>query len=102
MVPYGVESDMMQHGVTFLGEPVMTPIQIDGLDFFFMADIADEVGVSRQTLWRWRNDGKIPSGHRYRDGRVLFTAGEFAEIQGFANRLEPIGQTYSDQLRLFG
>ena len=80
----------------------MCPIEIDELEFFCIAELADDLGVSRQTLWRWRNDGKIPIGHRFRDGRVLFTASEAEEIRRYANRLDPIEEPVRDQMSLFG
>lgn len=79
------------------------PLQIDGITYLNASETLEEAGVSRQTLWRWRQEGKIPSGHRYRDHEVLFTREEVEEIKAFANRLEPIGADLdSSQLRLFG
>ena len=79
----------------------MCPVEIEDLQFFGVSELVEEVGVSRQTLWRWRNDGKIPAGHRYRDGRVLFTSEQVEEICRFANRLDPIKGTNRDQMKLF-
>ena len=79
----------------------MCPVEIEDLQFFGVSELVEEVGVSRQTLWRWRNDGKIPAGHRYRDGRVLFTSEQVEEICRFANRLDPIEGTNRDQMKLF-
>ena len=79
----------------------MCPLAIDDIEFFCVAEIAEEVGVSRQTLWRWRNNGKIPIGHRFRDGRVLFTSEEAEEVRRFANRLDPIEEPNRNQLTLF-
>lgn len=81
--------------------PETETVRIEGVDYVSASDAAREVGVSRQTLWRWRQDGKIPVGRRFRDGRVLFTEEEFAEIWRFANRLEPIDESERDQLKLF-
>ena len=66
------------------------PIQIDGVKYFSATDVLNGVSVSRQTLWRWRQEGKIPAGHRYRDRQVLFTAEEVESIRQFENRIEPI------------
>ena len=66
------------------------PIQIDGVKYFSATDVLNEVSVSRQTLWRWRKEGKIPAGHRYRDRQVLFTAEEVESIRQLENRIEPI------------
>ena len=49
------------------------PLEIDGVTYYTAADIHRNVGVARQTLWRWRKTRKIPQGRRYRDRQVLFT-----------------------------
>jgi len=64
------------------------------------SEISEEIGVSRQTLWRWRTGGKIPLGHKYRDGKVLFTGDEVDEIRRFANRIEPIAVSTKNQIPL--
>lgn len=67
------------------------PITIRSKVFFTATEVATEIGVVRQTFWRWRQAGKIPVGRRYRDRQILFTPEEVAEIKEFANRIEPIG-----------
>ena len=61
--------------------------------------------MTRQTLWRWRQDGKVPTGRRYRDKQILFTGTELDRIRDYANRmvpLEPANLTQpAGQLRLF-
>ncbi len=79
----------------------MDPIEIDGVEFFGLADVADELGVSRQTLWRWRRSGSIPAGFRFRDRRVFFTVAEVEKINAYANHLEPIDQSNPNQMSLF-
>jgi predicted DNA-binding transcriptional regulator AlpA len=79
-----------------------TTLEIEGTRYFSGADVTREAGISRQTLWRWRQEGKIPQGHRYRDGRVLFTQTELDAIRDFANRIEPINEASAGQLKLFG
>lgn len=64
-------------------------IEIDGTEYFTAADIQQEVGVVRQTLWRWRRARKIPQGRRYRDKAIVFTRTEVAAIREYSNRLEP-------------
>jgi predicted DNA-binding transcriptional regulator AlpA len=68
------------------------PVQIAGVEYFSADEVADAVGVSRQTLWRWRTDGRIPAGNRYRDRQIVFTAGEFEVIRQFACRVEPVSR----------
>lgn len=64
-------------------------IEIEGVEYFTASDIQREVGVVRQTLWRWRKARKIPQGRRYRDKEVVFTRAEVEAIRGYSNRLEP-------------
>ena len=66
------------------------PVEIQGEHYYTNSEVADELKVSRQTLWRWRDKGSIPVGWKYRTRQVLFTAEEVAAIRQFANRLEPI------------
>lgn len=65
------------------------PLEIAGVPYFNAADIQRDVGVARQTLWRWRKAGKIPQGRRYRDRQVVFTEQEVRAIREYSNRLEP-------------
>lgn len=77
------------------------PILIERIEYFTAADIQRDLGVARQTLWRWRKGGKIPQGRRYRDRQVVFTREEVEAIREYSNRLEPTDSTVSDQLKLF-
>jgi predicted DNA-binding transcriptional regulator AlpA len=77
------------------------PRQIDGVPYFSAAEVIDAVEITRQTFWRWRREGKVPRGHRFRDGQVVFTEAELQEIQAHANHLEPISLASPDQLKLF-
>jgi predicted DNA-binding transcriptional regulator AlpA len=74
---------------------------INGTSYTGASELATELGVSRQTLWRWRTEGKIPQGHRFRDKRILFTAAEVEEIRQFANKLEPANTPMPGQFKLF-
>jgi predicted site-specific integrase-resolvase len=65
------------------------PIQVEGIEYFTAADVHRDLGVVRQTLWRWRKAGVIPQGRRYRDRQVVFTREEVAAIREYSNRLEP-------------
>ena len=77
-------------------------LEIDGVEYVPGGEILAALGISRQTLWRWRQEGKIPQGHRFRDGRVLFTRQEAERIIQHANRIEPISDQDRRQLGLFG
>ena len=77
-------------------------VEIDGNSYYTAAHVAKVLGISRQTLWRWRQEGRIPPGHRYRGRQVVFTEDELTVIRDFANRIEPIGPATRDQLKLFG
>jgi predicted DNA-binding transcriptional regulator AlpA len=77
------------------------PIEIAGITYFTAAKIHREVGVARQTLWRWRKARKIPQGRRYRDRQVVFTEEEVEAIRQYANRLEPAEPNPADQKKLF-
>lgn len=76
-------------------------MQINGITYIGAAELASELGVTRQTIWRWRTEGKIPQGHRFRDKRVLFTVEEAIEIRSFAFKLEPARTLLADQFKLF-
>ena len=77
------------------------PIEVGGIPYFSAGDVAKALGISRQTLWRWRQEGKIPAGHRYRDRQVLFTVAEIEAIKEYAHRIEPIDASAANQLKLF-
>ena len=77
------------------------PIQIDNVTYYSSTEVIGALNVSRQTLWRWRNTGKVPAGHRYRGRQIIFTSAEAEEIRQFANRIEPIDQPDANQLKLF-
>jgi predicted DNA-binding transcriptional regulator AlpA len=65
------------------------PVLIARVEYFTAADIQREVGIARQTLWRWRKSRKIPQGLRYRDRQVVFTRKDVEAIREYSNRLEP-------------
>lgn len=78
----------------------LMPVEVGGVTYYSASEVARAVGISRQSLWRWRTDGKVPSGRRYRDRQVLFTASELERVKEYANRLEP-AEPASVQIRLF-
>jgi transposase-like protein len=64
-------------------------LEIGGTRFFSASEVAEVIRVSRQTLWRWRKQRKVPTGRLFRDGRIVFTTDEVETIREYANRLEP-------------
>jgi len=67
-------------------------LKVNGETYLSTTEVLQQLDISRQTLWRWRQEGKIPPGHRYRDGKVLFTIHEVETIKQFAHHIEPIGR----------
>lgn len=65
-------------------------VEINGTKYLTATGLLQIVDVTRQTLWRWRHEGKIPAGHRYRGRQVVFSPDEVEAIQEHANRIEPI------------
>jgi predicted DNA-binding transcriptional regulator AlpA len=85
-------------------QPGHMPLQIEGAEYFSAAEVVAAVGVSRVTLWRWRQLGKIPKGSKFRGRQVVFTSAEVAAIRAYALHVEPITAdpaSPADQLSLF-
>jgi predicted DNA-binding transcriptional regulator AlpA len=76
-------------------------VKINEINYLTTTEVLHQISTSRQTLWRWRQEGKIPKGHRYRGRQILFSPEEVEAIKDFANRIEPIERVDSNQLRLF-
>ncbi len=74
---------------------------LDGIDYYTTAEVIKNLSISRQTLWRWRSESKVPPGRKYRDKQVVFTQSEYKLIQEFANRIELL-TGLKEQLSLFG
>jgi hypothetical protein len=77
------------------------PISIGGVIYYSAAELVSELGITRQTFWRWRREGKVPAGQRFRDGQILFSQFEFQRARDYAHRLEPTHPAAPDQLKLF-
>jgi excisionase family DNA binding protein len=77
------------------------PLQIAGFEYLTAAEVCRLVGVSRQTLWRWRQDSRIPAGRRFRGQRLVFAPEDVERIREYASLLEPADQASKDQLKLF-
>jgi predicted site-specific integrase-resolvase len=73
-------------------------VEVGGNTYFCLGEVADQIGVSRQTLWRWRQQGKVPLGVRRRDRQVLFNAEDIRRIDEYANHLEPAHVTVRSDL----
>ena len=76
------------------------PVELNNRLYFSVNEVLGDTGVSRQTLWRWRQDGKVPLGHRFRDRQILFDEEEFHAIRSYATHVEPLDDG-ARQLRLF-
>ncbi|MGE5610373.1 MAG: helix-turn-helix transcriptional regulator [Bacillota bacterium] len=63
---------------------------IDGDAYWTANEVAQYSGVTRQTLWRWRNTGSVPKGRLYRGRIVVFTEIERDAIRSYACRLQSI------------
>lgn len=94
--------NIMLHRARNRSDPPM-PVEISGKRFFTVTDLTEIVGVTRQTIWRWRRDGRVPTGRRYRGQNIVFTREEVEEIYAHAHRLEPsdVGDDVREQLKLF-
>ena len=77
------------------------PVEIDGVRYLTATEVLQRIEVARQTLWRWRQEGRIPGGHRYRGRMVIFSPQEVVAIEAYANRIEPIETRDQVQLSLF-
>lgn len=77
-------------------------MRVNGVRYVEMAEVLEELEISRQTLWRWRQDCKVPYGNRFRDGRLIFTEEEVDAIRAFANSVDPAPRADDSQLALFG
>jgi predicted DNA-binding transcriptional regulator AlpA len=77
------------------------PIDIDGVGFYSANEVAEASGVSRQTFWRWRRQGMVPLGRKFRDRQLLFTRSELEQAQDYAKRVEPVDSGAREQLKLF-
>jgi transposase-like protein len=76
-------------------------MEIDGTAYLTMTEVARQAGVSRQTIWRWRRERRIPRGRLFRDRMVLYATDEAQVIREFANRLEPVDSRDDRQANLF-
>lgn len=73
---------------------------INGAIYVVATALATELGISRQTLWRWRSEERIPAGHVYRK-QLVFSEDEASLVRQYTDRLEPALPAGARQLRLF-
>lgn len=93
-----IETDVTVRNV----EDIPKSLVIDGVAYISTSAVLEALSISRQTLWRWRHEGKVPLGRRYRGKHVVFSQADFEAISAYANLLEPITTpTHKDQLKLF-
>jgi len=62
---------------------------LNGLVFYTLAEVCELAGMTRQTFWRWRSEGRVPSGTRFRDRQLLFSTSEVEVIKEYSNRMQP-------------
>lgn len=82
-------------------ETLCMPLSIEGIEYYLGSEVAESIGISRVTLWRWRQLNQVPQGHRLRGRQVIFTRAEVDAIRQFALRVEPITREIPAQLPLF-
>ena len=51
--------------------------------------VADRLGVTSITVYRWLKAGKVPEPHRDRNGWRIWTEKDFKEIEAYANKTLP-------------
>lgn len=66
------------------------PVVVQGQEYFRAVEVAESVGITRQTLWRWRKEGLVPFGHRYRNRQIVFSPDDVREVRDYANRVESV------------
>lgn len=77
------------------------PLNINGTVYLRSSEVLQALDVSRQTLWRWRQNLAFPAGAKLR-GKLVFTEEEFEAIKAIAYRLDsPIDDSDPSQLQLF-
>jgi len=77
------------------------PTKVKGITYYTASEVAQYAGITRQTLWRWRQSGEAPSGRQQKDRRLLFTEDEANLVSGYAQRIDSsptrtIGNVYLD------
>ncbi len=60
---------------------------LGGNKFYFIQEVADIAGVSRQTMHRWLKEGRIDEPARDRNGWRIFDESEVRAIKKAAERV---------------
>ena len=63
------------------------PTKVKGITYYTATEVAQYAGITRQTLWRWRQSGEVPSGRQQKDRRLLFTEEEANLVSGFSQSM---------------
>jgi predicted DNA-binding transcriptional regulator AlpA len=84
-----------------IGGHVPVPLEVKGVEYSTAPELLKELGITRQTFWRWRQEGSIPAGRRFRGHQLIFSAEETSRIREYANRIEPAESASTNQLALF-
>ena len=79
------------------------PFEQDRIHYYSKTEPSVLIGVSRQTLYRWIEDGRVqaPLYARTRDGRLFYSESEVESLRAFANGVERIKDIAANQLHLF-
>jgi len=64
------------------------PIEIDGQTYFRTAEVCDNVGISRSTLYRWLKGGILEMSYRDRRGWRMLTEDDLNRIQVEVKKIE--------------
>jgi excisionase family DNA binding protein len=78
-------------------------VVIEGQRYFSKSEVAEMVGISRPTLYRWIDEGKVPHPgyERKRDRRFFYSEAEAKAVQEFAHQMDRVESDSRDQLPLF-
>ena len=64
------------------------PIEINGQTYYRTMEVCRKTGISRATLFRWINQGILPTLLRDRRGWRLFTADDLNKIKTENGKIE--------------
>jgi excisionase family DNA binding protein len=56
------------------------PIHIKGQTYYRTAEVCNEIGISRATLYRWLKAGLLDKSHKDRRGWRLFTEADLSKF----------------------